>query len=174
VLKQTRKRKIKRVLKKKQPAAVADADLKREFRCGITRDFILLSVILIIVGVILIVLGSGMEVYFPGFGIYFAIGGAVCIIIIPIMLLGFGKKIILTPDSITFKDRSDFNIINWHELSEFQTPGANQKYFRIAYLSNGRVNLEIKSFYFPKFDVVMSIISKARKRLYLREDVYVI
>ena len=173
MLKQTGKRKIKRVLKKKKPAG-ADADLKREFRCGITRDFIMTSVILIIAGVILIVLGSGMEVYFPGKGIYVAIGGAVCIVIIPIMLLGFGKKIIMTPDSITFKDRDDFNTINWHELSEFQTPGVNQKFFRIAYLSNGRVNLEIKSFYFPKFDVIMSIISKARKRLYLREDVYVV
>lgn len=169
----TGKRIIKKVVPKKTESQV-DADLRREFRCGITRDFILVSVILIIVGIILIVFGSGTEVYFPGKGIYVALSGGLLILIVPLMLLGFGKKIIMTPEDITFKDRSDFVTINWQELAEFQPPQADQKYFRVAYLGNSRATFQIKSFYFPKFDVIMSIVSKARKRKYLREDVYII
>ena len=100
--------------------------------------------------------------------------GLALLLIIPLMLLGFGKKIIVTPNEITFKDRNDFVTIAWHELSDLQLPGAHQKFFRTAYLGNGRATFQIKSFYFPKFDVLMSIIALARKRKYLREDVYII
>ncbi|MCL5035631.1 MAG: hypothetical protein M1269_00800 [Chloroflexi bacterium] len=175
MLKSNNKRTIKGVLKKPPPPlSKADADLKREFRCGITRDFIIVSVILIAIGVFLIVFGSGTVVYFQGIGDYIAIAGAAFILAVPLILLGFGKKIIMTPEDITFKDRNDFVTINWHELSEFQPPLAEQKFFRVAYMGNGRATFQVKSFHFPKFDVIMSIVTKARKRKYLKEDVYII
>jgi len=74
VIQQKGKRTIKRIVKKKDPSR-SDADLRREFHCGITRDYILVSVILLIIGVILIIAGSGAEVYFPGKGIYVALPG---------------------------------------------------------------------------------------------------
>ena len=58
---------------------------RREFRCGITKDFLLVSSIIVIASVILLVLASSVEAYFPGKGLILMIIGLALLLIIPLM-----------------------------------------------------------------------------------------
>jgi hypothetical protein len=161
----------------KAPAAPAKKDIqKREFYSGITKEFLMIVGLLSLAAVILTTIGNFLQSYLGiSKGAWITYIGMGCILaILPLFYFNLGKSLIMTADDITYRDKNNFVTINWHELSDFQPPPSDSKFFRFSYLSNGRASFYIYSFNFNKFDLINSIITTARKRKYLHENVYVI
>lgn len=156
-------------------AAAADASRRKVFHAGLTRDFAVLAVSLLVVGLFLIWLGFVVERTFTGRGLFLCwIGGAFLIAIFVILYHVSGCFITVTPEDITYQDRWSRTTIAWHEAADFHAPLLEQKWFRKAHLLNGQVTITVSSLSFVKFDTIMSVIRVARRSKYFNEDSYAV
>ena len=74
-----------------------------------------------------------------------------------------GRSVRVTPERLVFEAGSKKTVILWSDLKKFYPPSSLQHHFRTARISDGTNEIQLDSLSFAEFDLLVNLISVARK-----------
>lgn len=93
------------------------------------------------------------------------LAGAALLVVVACVWTAYrlGQLVRVTPDRFEYEHRGRKVVIPWSEMKKFFPPSLVQRHFRSARLSDGVHEVRIDSMSFAEFDLLMSLITVARK-----------
>jgi len=139
---------------------------RREFRSAFTREFFVTAAVNGLIALFLIHQGQvlGRVILMRGLP-FLILGGVSLVFLAAITFAALGRVITFTPTGVEFRDRF-YNLVTmeYGDISELYLSPPTKRFFRSAYVGDGRRHYTIDSFFFPDYEVIVHILVVARKQ----------
>ncbi len=144
------------------------------FKAGMTRDGWLLLALLCLPAAVIIWQGAAILTAADHRGLWFVGGGGAWLVgVIVYSARQLDQCIRVTPECFVFEHGNRRVAIQWEDMKKFTPPGDWQRHFRVARLGDGDREVRFSSTTFMEFDLLISLITVARKsRGALRDTTY--
>jgi hypothetical protein len=103
---------------------------------------------------------------------FFAVGLLLAVYTATLVHGCIGKKVTVTPTYISFERGNNCLTIMWKNLKKFSPPVEGRMRFRKAILGDGDHSFSLDSLSFEEFDLLVSVITVARKTKYTPDAPY--
>lgn len=154
-----------------QPPSLTQRARHREFRSAPTPEFLALFCVNLAIAASIIYYGMDINHTWPGRGNLFLLAGfGVVGFALYLMWGSFARSVRLTPQVFVYRRGRQEYLIPWQNMRTFQMSRPGKRWFRTALVGDHLHTLALESSVFPEFDLIVSIITVARK--HHREQVY--
>ena len=138
--------------------------MSKDYRGGITRDFLLLGGFDLLCSLVIIFYGLYIENNWVYRGIPFILLGVILLLVLLVMFFNNLKtRISISKEGVLFEKGKTLYKINWGEMVAFYPPPEKKRYFKSAFLGDNKHHFRIDSFTFPRFDEIVKELSARYK-----------